>query len=84
MSNLLSHRKSIELVIFFMHFGCLISSWKEFKMMAIGHCFVLMSLQVWQIAGVKILKSFTPDMKERYTKISFGKTLVTLYVLISS
>lgn len=35
--------------------------------MEIGHYFVLTSLQVWQTAGVKNLKSYTLVMKERYT-----------------
>lgn len=53
-------------VICFMPFGFLISSWKEFKAMENGHCFVLMSLQVWQIVGVTNLRNCTPNMKERY------------------
>lgn len=35
--------------------------------MKTGHYFVLMSLQVWQIAGVKNLNNCTLVMKDRYT-----------------
>lgn len=53
------------LVICFMLFGCLICLWNESKVMDSGQCFALMRHQVWQIAGVKNLKSFTLNMKKR-------------------
>lgn len=66
--------------IYFMLFGCLISSWKESKVMENGHCFVLVSLQVWQIVGVKSLRNCTLDMKERYVQFFPGFILVLLNV----
>jgi hypothetical protein len=66
--------------IYFMLFGCLISSWKESKVMENGHSFVLVSLQVWQIVGVKSLRNCTLDMKERYVQFFPGFILVLLNV----
>lgn len=51
-------------VICFMLFGCLIYLWNESKVMGSGHCSALMRRQVWLTAGVKNLKSFTPNMRK--------------------
>ena len=53
------------LEIFFMHFGCLICSWKEFKVMENGHYFVRMRPLVCLIVGVRNLRSYTLDMSSR-------------------
>ena len=51
--------------ICFMLFGCLISLWKEFRVMDNGLCFAPMKHEVWQIVGVRNLRSFIIDMKEK-------------------
>ena len=58
-------RKNIVLETCFMLFGSLISLWKEFGIVENGHYFALMKHQVWQIVGVRNLRSFTISMKEK-------------------
>lgn len=53
------------LEIFFMHFGFLISSCKESKVMENGHYFVQMRPRDWLIVGVRNLKSYILDMNSR-------------------
>lgn len=53
------------LEIFSMHFGFLICSCKESKVMENGHYFVPMRPQVWLIVGVRNLKSCILDMNSR-------------------
>ena len=57
--------KKIELVIYFMLFGYLISSWNELKPMEIGPWCVPMNVLVFLIVLVKNLKIFIWNMKKK-------------------
>lgn len=63
--GLVSFRRKAEPGTSFMAFGYPISSCNECKAMASGHSFALMRLQGWRIAGVRISKSSTRNMKLR-------------------
>lgn len=62
---ILFFRKNTGLETCFTVFGYQIFSWKGSRMMGSGRSFVLMKLQVWQIAGVQILRGFTVSMRTR-------------------
>lgn len=51
--------------ICFMDFGYLISLCKEFNLMINGHYSVQVSLPGWLIVGVRNLKLYTLNMRER-------------------
>jgi hypothetical protein len=51
--------------IFSMLYGFLIYSCKESRIMENGHCFALMKLQDWLIAGVMSLRICTRNMREK-------------------
>jgi hypothetical protein len=57
--------KKIELVIYFMLFGYLISSWNELKPMEIGLWCVRMNALVFLIVLAKSLKIFIWNMKKK-------------------
>lgn len=48
--------------------------------MITGHYSALVRLQAWQIAGVRNLKGFIPNMKDRYNKVSFCFYFTFFYV----
>lgn len=57
--------KKIELVIYSMHFGYLISLWNELRLMVNGPWCVLMNVLVFLIVSAKNLKIFTLNMKRK-------------------
>ena len=51
--------------IFSMHYGFPIYSCKGSRIMENGHCFALMKLQGWLIAGAMSLRICTRNMKKK-------------------